>query len=92
MKECPELQFSDYQLLRQIDVIWFKSKGRNLVPEKAFEVELTTGIWGGVVRMGTLLDYSNVGLYVISNDKKRFKQAISTFHQNREEILCYNDH
>jgi hypothetical protein len=84
IQDCPELQFSDYQLLRQIDVIWFKTKGSNFIPEKAFEVELTTGVWSGVGRMGTLLDYSNVGLYVISNDKKKFKQVISTFHQHRE--------
>jgi len=84
LKNCPELQFSDYQLLRQIDVVWFKSKGSNFIPEKAFEVELTTGVWSGVGRMGTLLDYSNVGLYVISNDKKKFKQVISAFHQHRE--------
>ena len=84
IKNCPDLQFSDYQLLRQIDVIWFKSKGSNFIPEKAFEVELTTGVWSGVGRMGTLLDYSNVGLYVISNDKKKFKQVISAFHQHRE--------
>lgn len=84
IQDCPELQFSDYQLLRQIDVIWFKTKGSNFIPEKAFEVELTTGVWSGVGRMGTLLDYSNVGLYVISNDKKKFKQVISAFHQHRE--------
>ena len=44
---------------------------------------MTTGVWSGVGRMGTLLDYSNVGLYVISNDKKKFKQVISAFHQHR---------
>lgn len=84
LKNCPELQFSDYQLLRQIDVIWFKNKGSNLIPEKAFEVELTTGVWSGVGRMATLLDYSNVGLYIISNDKKKFRQVISAFHQIRD--------
>ena len=83
LQNCPELQFSDYQLLRQIDVIWFKTKGSNFIPENAFEIELTTGVWSGVGRMGTLLDYSNVGLYVISNDKKKFKQVISAFHQHR---------
>lgn len=81
LKSCPELQFSDYNLLRQIDVIWFKSKGSNFIPEYAFEVELSTGVWSGVGRMATLLDYSNVGLYVVANDAKKFKQVISSFHE-----------
>ena len=29
---CPQLQFSDYKLLREIDVLWFKVKGRSLYP------------------------------------------------------------
>lgn len=81
LKSCPELQFSDYNLLRQIDVIWFKPKGAHFIPENAFEVELTTGVWSGVGRMATLIDYSNVGLYVIANDAKKFRQVISPFHE-----------
>lgn len=89
LKACPELQFSDYTLLRQIDVIWFKSRGNNYIPEVAFEVELSTGVWSGVGRMATLLDYSNVGLYVISNDKKRFRQVINSFseYKNRYRFV-----
>lgn len=79
LKTCPELQFSDFNLLRQIDVLWFKNRGNKFVPEYAFEVELSTGVWSGVGRMATLIDYSNVGLYVISNDSKKFKQVISSF-------------
>src|SRR3989338_9867961 len=56
---CPELQFADYNLLRQIDVLWFKNRGNNIVPEYAFEVELSTGVWSGVGRMATLVDYTN---------------------------------
>ncbi|MBI2967548.1 MAG: hypothetical protein HYY40_07020 [Bacteroidetes bacterium] len=81
LKTCPELQFSDYNLLRQIDVIWFKPKGSNFIPEYAFEVELSTGVWSGVGRMATLIDYSNVGLYVIANDSKKFRKVISSFHE-----------
>lgn len=84
LKSCPELQFSDYNLLRQIDVIWFKNRGNNFIPEVAFEVELSTGVWSGVGRMATLLDYNNVGLYVISNDKKKFKQVINSFSEHKE--------
>src|SRR3989304_2940077 len=90
LKSCPELQFSDYNLLRQIDVVWFKPKGSNFIPEYAFEVELSTGVWSGVGRLATLIDYSNVGLYVIANDAKKFKQVISSFHEiaNRYKFLA----
>lgn len=36
LRECPPLQFSDYKLLKQIDVIWFKERGTNLIPQSAF--------------------------------------------------------
>jgi hypothetical protein len=78
---CPKLQFSDYNLLRQIDVLWFRPKGENFIPEYAFEIELSTGVWSGVGRMATLIDYSNVGLYVISNDSKKYRQVISSLHE-----------
>lgn len=84
LKICPELQFSDYNLLRQIDVLWFKTRGSNLIPEYAFEVELSTGVWSGLGRMATLLDYGNVRLYVISTDKKKYFQAVRSFPE-------YND-
>jgi hypothetical protein len=76
---CPELQFSDYNLLRQIDVTWFKNRGSNFIPEYAFEVELSTGVWSGVGRMATLIDYSNVGFYVVANDSRKFRQVIGSF-------------
>jgi len=78
LQECPSLQFSDYNLLRYIDVIWFKESGTNLIPQSAFEIELTTGVWSGVGRMSTLLEYSEVGFYVISNNKGKFKQVLRT--------------
>lgn len=81
---CPELQFADYNLLRQIDVLWFRNRGNNIVPEYAFEVELSTGVWSGVGRMATLIDYSNVGLYVIANDPKKFKQVVSSFPETKD--------
>lgn len=90
LKTCPELQFSDYDLLRQIDVIWFKPRGNNFIPEYAFEVELSTGVWSGVGRMATLIDYSNVGLYVIANDSKKYSQVINSFteYQNRYKFIA----
>jgi hypothetical protein len=82
LKICPQLQFSDYTLLRQIDVLWFRPKGSNYIPEYAFEVELSTGVWSGVGRMTTLIDYSNVGLYVISNDSKKYNQVLNSLYEN----------
>ncbi len=79
LNNCPNLQFSDYDILRQIDVLWFRLKGQNLIPESAFEVELSTGTWSGVGRMATLMDYSDTKLYVISNDERKFKKVIHTF-------------
>ena len=89
LKTCPELQFSDYNLLRQIDVIWFKHRGNKYIPEYAFEVELSTGVWSGVGRMATLIDYSNVGLYVIANDSKKYRQVINSFteYQGRYKFI-----
>jgi hypothetical protein len=81
LETCPKLQFSDYNLLRQIDVLWFKNRGNNFIPELAFEVELSTGVWSGVGRMATLLDYQNVCFYVISNDAKKYKQVINSFSE-----------
>jgi hypothetical protein len=79
LEKCPALQFSDYGTLRQIDVLWFREKGKNFIPEYAFEVELSTGTWSGVGRLATLIDYTNVSLYVISNDFKRYNQVMHSF-------------
>ncbi|MGD1151448.1 MAG: hypothetical protein ABR911_01035 [Syntrophales bacterium] len=79
LEKCPRLQFSDYDVLRKIDVLWFREKKSKLIPEYAFEVELSTGIWSGVGRLATLIDYSNVNLYVISNDLKRYNQVMHSF-------------
>jgi hypothetical protein len=79
LQSCPELQFSDYGILRQIDVLWFREKGSYFVPEYAFEVELSTGIWSGVGRMATLLDYANARFYVISDDLKKYQKVMSAY-------------
>ncbi len=92
LKKCPELQFSNYDLLRKIDVIWFREKGKHYIPENAFEVEMTTGTWSGVGRLSTLIDYHNVGLYVISDTPKKFEQIIDTFdfHNRYKHIKSEN--
>jgi hypothetical protein len=80
--KCPELQFSNYNLLRKIDVIWFKEKGKHFIPEKAFEVEISTGTWSGVGRLATLTDYSNVGLYIISDKLTEFEKVVEALNFN----------
>lgn len=82
--KCPEIQFTDYDSLRHIDVLWFREKGIHLIPENAFEIELTTGIWSGVGRLATLLEYANVKLYVISNDNRKFDQIMNSFLESKK--------
>ncbi|MFN2598945.1 MAG: hypothetical protein ABR563_17375 [Pyrinomonadaceae bacterium] len=79
LSTCPQLQFSEYEVLRQIDVLWFREKNSKLLPQCAFEVELSTGTWSGVGRMATLLDYADVSCYVISNEIKRFQQVMNSY-------------
>ncbi|MDX6269251.1 MAG: hypothetical protein QOD28_474 [Acidobacteriota bacterium] len=88
LAKCPELQFSNYDLLRKIDVIWFKEKGKHFIPANAFEVEMSTGTWSGVGRLSTLIDCHNVGLYIISDTPKKFEQVINTldFHKRYSHI------
>jgi hypothetical protein len=87
LQTCPKLQFTEYDLLRQIDVLWFRHiKGDDYIPEYAFEVEISTGTWPGVGRMATLIEYPNTKLYVISNELKKFDKVMSVYppsHQRR---------
>jgi hypothetical protein len=81
LTECPSLQFSEYDVLRQIDVLWFRERGANFIPECGFEIELSTGTWSGVGRLATLIDYANTRLFVISDDLKKFKQVMNTYSE-----------
>lgn len=84
---CPKLQFSDYNLLRQIDILWFREKDTKYIPEYAFEVELSTGTWSGVGRLATLLDYANTKLYVISDEFQKYNQVIRSFSEYRSRYI-----
>jgi hypothetical protein len=79
LRTCPNLQFSEYDVLRQIDVLWFRERGSNFIPECGFEIEISTGTWSGVGRLATLYDYSNTRLYVISDDTKKYQQVMVSF-------------
>jgi hypothetical protein len=76
---CPDLQFSEYEVLRQIDVLWFRERGSNLIPECGFEVEISTGTWSGVGRLASLFDYANTRLYVVSDNSKKYIQVMNSF-------------
>lgn len=58
--------------------------------EYAFEIELSTGVWSGVGRMATLIDYKNVRFYVIANDARKYNQVINSFaeHQDRYRFVA----
>lgn len=93
LSTCPSLEFSDYDLLRQIDVLWFRKKNNTFIPEYGFEVELTTGTWSGVGRLATLLDYANTHLYIISNDQKKYRQVMNAYadYQKRYRFVGTED-
>ncbi len=79
LSQCPKLEFSNYNVLKNIDVIWFTEKNNHFIPEYAFEVELSTGTWSGVGRLATLLDYRHVNMFVISNNIKKYEQVMFSF-------------
>jgi len=74
---CPDLQFANYDSLRNIDVIWFREAAKQFYPHSAFEVELSTGIWSGVGRLAALREYST-RLFVVSNEHNRFEQVMQS--------------
>lgn len=86
LDECPKLQFSDYELLRKIDVIWFRNANTGYYPIYAFEVEITTGVWSGFGRLATLRDYETRP-YIVTNDDKKFRQVITQFPEVRERFI-----
>lgn len=77
LDKCPDLQFANYDSLRNIDVIWFRETGKQFYPHSAFEVELSTGIWSGVGRLAALREYST-RLFVVSNEHNRFEQVMES--------------
>jgi|SRR5581483_10483904 len=77
LDKCPDLQFANYDSLRNIDVIWFRETGKQFYPHSAFEVELSTGIWSGVGRLAALREYST-RLFVVSNEGSKFEQVMQS--------------
>lgn len=84
--ECPKLQFSDYELLRKIDVLWFRKANTGLYPVYAFEVEISTGVWSGFGRLATLRDY-DTRPYIVTNEDKKFQQVITQFPEIKGRLI-----
>jgi len=86
LDECPKLQFSDYELLRKIDVLWFRKINSGFYPEYGFEVEISTGVWSGFGRLATLREYSTK-MFIITYDDKKFVQVSNNFPELKEKYI-----
>jgi len=86
LRSCPALQFTQFESLRYIDVIWFRRTNGDYYPENAFEVELSTGVWSGFGRPATLREYQTK-LYIIAHDMKKLKQVGSSFPEIRGRYM-----
>jgi len=84
--KCPELQFTDYNSLKHIDVVWFRRTNSHYYPEYAFEVEFSTGVWSGFGRLSTLREYQTK-LYVITHDSKKYNQVSNSFPEMKNRIM-----
>ncbi|MFH1923749.1 MAG: hypothetical protein ABIP48_28145 [Planctomycetota bacterium] len=73
VKQLPEFPGINYDMVRQIDVIWLEKS----FPVHAFEVELTTGIWSGLVRLGEFRRLNTVVHVVTESDEKAFKRRVA---------------
>jgi len=81
LTKCPELQYTDYELLRKIDALWFRKTNGDFYPECAFEVEFTTGVWSGFGRLTTLREFKT-RLYIVTHDAAKFATVRNTLAVN----------
>jgi hypothetical protein len=86
LNECPKLQFSDFELLRKIDVLWFRKANTGYYPAYAFEVEISTGVWSGFGRLATLRDYETKP-YIVTNEDKKFHQVVTQFPEIKDRYI-----
>jgi hypothetical protein len=73
IKELPAFPGLNNNIIRQIDVIWLEK----LFPVHAFEIELTTGIWSGMVRLAELRRLNTLFHVVTADDENAFKRRIA---------------
>jgi hypothetical protein len=76
LEELPSLPFNDYviRIVKNIDVIWL-SNGN---PVHLFEVERTTSIYSGLLRMSdlvTLIPMINIQMYICASRERKAKVA-----------------
>ncbi|MDN3510137.1 MAG: hypothetical protein NG784_02370 [Candidatus Jettenia sp.] len=88
LKICPQLQYTEYSSVRNIDVIWFRKVNNGYYSEYAFEVELSTGVWSGFGGLASLREY-NTRLYIITNDDKRFNQVANSFPEIKNKYIHF---
>lgn len=84
LTECPKLEFSDYELLRKIDVLWFRKLPKGFYPEYAFEIEISTGVWSGFGRLATLREYSTK-MFIVTFDERKFCQVSGSFPELKDK-------
>jgi hypothetical protein len=73
VKTFPDFPGMNVDIARQIDVVWFERS----FPVHAFEVELTTGIWTGLVRLGELRRLNTIFHVVTNTDQRIFTKRVS---------------
>jgi len=73
VSKFPSFPGLNTDIIRQIDVVWLDRS----FPVHAFEVELTTGIWSGLVRLGELRRLQTVLHIVTDGDDRAFQRRIS---------------
>jgi hypothetical protein len=73
MASLPSYPGINNNIVRQIDVVWLDKS----FPTHAFEIELTTGIWSGLVRLGELKRLATAFHVITDGNDGAFKRRIA---------------
>ena len=73
LADLPKFPGLNKSIIRQIDVVWVDKS----FPVHAFEVELTTGIWSGLVRLAELRRLNTVLHIVTDSDEEGFRRKVA---------------
>jgi len=73
LHDLPSFPGLNNSIIRQIDVVWVDES----FPVHAFEVELTTGIWSGLVRLAELRRLNTVLHVVTESDEQGFRRRVA---------------
>jgi hypothetical protein len=73
LDNLPKFPGLNNSIIRQIDVVWVDKS----FPVHAFEVELTTGIWSGLVRLAELRRLNTVLHIVTDSDEEGFRRKVA---------------